>query len=283
MRRLALAAVFFFYATPAQADMAACIDASEKGQQARKAGHLREAREKFLVCGAETCPALVKKDCAVWQTELAAMLPTVTFGAKDDSGKDLFDVTISMDDVVLTKKLDGKAVTIDPGPHTFKFETEGHPAVVQRTLVKEGERSRVIDVKFVPPAHTDDRPELVLGVREHTLPPWIVVGVGGAAAVVGVIVLAASPSRPANCDKSTTSCTRLAGETDADFKSDQDKAGTADSQPTLGAVLLVAGLAVVGGGLLWHFLEPTGPVTKGLRVTPWTTGQSTGLTLGGRF
>lgn len=282
MRRFALVlALGFFYAAPARADLQACLDASEKGQQARKAGHLREAREKFLVCGAESCPALIKKDCSVWQSEIAGALPSVTFGAKDESGRDLFDVTISMDGEVLTKKLDGKGIPIDPGPHTFKFETAGHQPVTQKALVKEGERTRVIDVKF-----DANGPVIEPGpvVREHTIPPWIVVGVGAAAAVTGVVVLATSPSRPSNCDASSTKCTRLPGESDSDFKNDQDTAGRADSQPTLGAVILVAGLAVAGGGLLWHFLEPTGPTKEtALRIVPWTTGSATGVTLGARF
>src|SRR5689334_11089164 len=108
-------------AAPARADVQACLTASEKGQRARSAGKLREARENFVICGADSCPALVRHDCAQWNSELATTLPTVVFGAHDKSGRDLFDVTVSMDGEVLLKKLDGKSVTVDPGKHTFRF------------------------------------------------------------------------------------------------------------------------------------------------------------------
>src|SRR5882762_600347 len=75
-------------------DVQACLSASEKGQNARKAGKLREARENFLVCGSTSCPALVRHDCAQWNSELASSFPTVVFGAHDKSGRDLFDVTV---------------------------------------------------------------------------------------------------------------------------------------------------------------------------------------------
>ncbi len=42
------------------------------------------------------------------------------------------------------------------------------------------------------------------------------------------------------------------------------------------------GGALVVGGLVWHFLEPTDK-KSGLRVSPWTTGRASGLTLGGSF
>ena len=60
-------------------------------------------------------------------------------------------MTVSVDGETLVRKLDGKSLPIDPGPHTFKFETAGAPPVVERALVKEGEKTRVITVTFEPP------------------------------------------------------------------------------------------------------------------------------------
>jgi tetratricopeptide (TPR) repeat protein len=122
-------------------------------------------------------------------------------------------------------------------------------------------------------------------VREHTIPPWIVVGVGGAAIVAGVVILATAPTFPEDCDKATKTCERINGESEAAFKDRQDRAGGSQNQPTIGAVVIGGGLVLVAGGLLWHFLEPTGPapVTASFKpkVKPDLAPGYAGLSLGG--
>jgi len=274
------------------ADVQACLTASEKGQRARAAGKLREAREQFLVCGAEGCPALVRKDCTQWQGEVVALLPTVVFGAKDARGRDLFDVTITMDGEVLARRLDGKSVAVDPGPHTFRFEVAGSAPVIERALVKEGERARAITVTFVSSegdssaaaAPTTAATTRADGGRSHTAWPWIVVGVGGATLIGGLVVALTAPELPAGCDRDTEQCTPVAGETAESLDERRKQAGRSDGQPVFGAALAGAGAAVVVAGLVWHFLEPTGPSHAGVvRLTPWTSGSSSGLSLGGSF
>ena len=83
------------------------------------------------------------------------------------------------------------------------------------------------------------------------MPPWIVTGVGGVAVVAGVVLFVAAPKFPAGCDRDTKIC--------ADAK-DENKAKFAYDMPIAGAISLIGGGVLVAGGLLWHFLEPTGPV-----------------------
>ena len=125
-------------------------------------------------------------------------------------------------------------------------------------------------------------------IREHTIPPWIVIGLGGAGVIAGVVILATTPSLPAGCvvgDMKT--CTRKAGESDGAFADRQAKAGASQNQPTVGGVVMGIGGAVLVGGLLWHFLEPTGPVEKSTALKPKLTPQVTpgfaGVSLGGSF
>jgi hypothetical protein len=315
-------------AREARADVQACLQASERGQRSRRAGKLREAHESFLVCGADSCPTLVRRDCVQWNTELAAALPTVVFGAKDKGGRDLFNVTVSMDGEVLVSRLDGKSVTVDPGKHVFKFEASGFPAVTETTLVKEGERARSIDVVLEPstpppvahPAgdkgektdkgngdksdksdkaegdkgdHSDADSGSKKGEGGHTPYPWIMVGIGAVGVAVGAAIVITTPARPANCNPSTLKCVRLDQMSDADFRLSQEQAGAADSQPFLGYILGGGGLALVAGGLLWHFLEPTGDKPAGhdgrrgairdLRIMPWSVGYAGGMSLDARF
>ena len=274
----------------ASADVQACLGASEKGQRARTAGKLREAREQFLVCGNEGCPAMVRRDCAQWQGEVISMLPSVVFGAKDKTGRDLFDVTVSMDGEVLLKKLDGKSVAVDPGPHTFKFEIAGSAPLVEKALVKEGEKTRVITVSFgdgvtttsteggaTPPPVDGDKGKPT-SEGGHTIFPWIVVGLGAATMITGLVVVVASPSLPENCNSESDTCTKLSPtESPADFAKRQEVAGRSEAQPTEGLIVGAVGVGVLAIGLLWHFLEPTGPERTGsLRFAPWATASGSG-------
>jgi hypothetical protein len=283
-----LAAVMTAAALPAAADVQACIAASEKGQRARSAGKLREARDHFTVCGAETCPALVRNDCAHWNAEVAAILPSVVFGARDKQGRDLFDVTVSMDGEVLLEKLDGRSVAVDPGKHTFRFETAGAEPITEVVLIKEGERARVVNVTFdMVGSESPDREGAGSGAvsvsdEGHTPYPWVVAGIGAVGVVTGAILLLTSPERPANCSRDTQMCTRLPGQSAAEFIESREQAGRADSQPVLGLVVGGVGAALVAAGVVWHFLEPTGRRT-GVGLSPWTTGRASGLSFGGRF
>jgi len=267
-------------------DVQACLSASEKGQRARAAGKMREARELFTVCGNDGCPALVRKDCAQWNAELASTMPSVVFGARDKAGRDLFDVSVSMDGEELAKKLDGKAVPVDPGPHTFRFEHAGFQPISERVLVKEGERARVVTVTFeaTPPKPSDPPPPPPAQNQEgHTIFPLLVAGAGIATAAVGIILFVTTPTRPENCSEETKKCVKGQNQTDAEFQEQQEDAGRADSQPTLALAVTAAGGALIVGGLVWYMLEPTKKSASGTRVSPWMTGQSGGLSVGGAF
>ena len=138
----------------------------------------------------------------------------------------------------------------------------------------------------VAPPVTPVTPPPAVEMREHTVPPWILVGVGGAAVVVGVVILATAPSLPDGCDPDTKTCTRRPQDSVADQKDRQDRAGASQSQPVIGGVIAGVGGAFVLGGLLWHFLEPTGPVEKSAaktKVTPQVSPGFAGLSLGGSF
>lgn len=124
-------------------------------------------------------------------------------------------------------------------------------------------------------------------VREHTIPPWIVVALGGAGVVTGIVFVALTPGLPDDCDAVTKKCVKLAGESDASFDDRQSRAGASQDQPVVGGIIIGAGAVLVAGGLLWHFLEPTGPVEKTSKTTPRVAPQVApgfaGLSLGGSF
>ncbi len=126
-------------------------------------------------------------------------------------------------------------------------------------------------------------------MREHSALPWIVTGVGLAGVAVGVVVIVTTPSLPHNCKVDAGTCTRGATESQSDFNNEESQAGRSKSQPTIGAAIIGIGAAFVVGGLLWHFLEPTGPVEKTGKITPTLRPAPAagpgyaGMSLGGTF
>jgi hypothetical protein len=127
----------------------ACASAAEEAEQLRIDARLLAARERLLRCSRPGCPAAVRSDCSLWMTEVAAATPTVVLGARNARGQDVLNAHVSVDGVSVTHGLDGKALEVDPGVHTFRFESAG-AAVEQVVLIREGEKSRAITAILDP-------------------------------------------------------------------------------------------------------------------------------------
>lgn len=120
--------------------------------------------------------------------------------------------------------------------------------------------------------------------QEHTIWPWLVVAAGGAGIAGGIVAIAIAPDLPLDCDQDKTSCTRRPDESDSDYEERQSQAGKHVWQPIWGGVAIGAGALLVVGGLVWHFLEPTGPKTSSRRqLAPSVAPGFAGLSYGGTF
>jgi tetratricopeptide (TPR) repeat protein len=124
-------------------------------------------------------------------------------------------------------------------------------------------------------------------VREHTVLPWLVVGLGGAAVITGAIFLVAAPKVPPNCSESSGSCAPSMTEDPAQLAKERAQAGTSVGDRTGGLIAIISGAGVIGIGLLWHFLEPTGAVEKSgstkPSLVPAVAPGYAGMSLGGGF
>jgi hypothetical protein len=119
-----------------------CVEAANEGQSLRDTGKLSAARDAFVQCSAAACPVLVRESCERWGLEIEPRLPTIVLGARDEAGSDLSEVRVSIDGKPLTGRLDGRSITVDPGPHELVFEAEGFEPVRQFLVAREGERVR---------------------------------------------------------------------------------------------------------------------------------------------
>jgi hypothetical protein len=124
-----------------------CAQAYEKAQEEKTAGRLSGAMANLKTCVAQECPAFIREDCLRWMLQTESALPTVVFSVEED-GNDLTDVQLLCDNKLLTGRLDGKALPIDPGLHEFSFRVPGHRSVERKILAREGEHNRIIKVAF---------------------------------------------------------------------------------------------------------------------------------------
>jgi hypothetical protein len=128
----------------------ACVAAYEKAQHLRMDTKLRAAKEQLVVCSRPECPVIIRQDCVQWMGEVNASMPSVVIAARDTSGHDVLDVRVTVDGVVVMEQLDGKPISIDPGPHKLRYLTRGKPPVDEQILVREGEHNRPLTVTFGP-------------------------------------------------------------------------------------------------------------------------------------
>lgn len=199
MKRLALsvvpAALLLLSSAHAHAtDIKACIKSAEASQDLRDKGQYLRARQELLTCSNEGCPAQVRSDCLSWLAELDRQAPSVVVHPKGPKGDDLVDVAVFLDGEKLVPRLDGKPILVDPGAHTFRYETQGFAPVEQKILVNAGEKMRVLDVKFGDAAVTKTtQPEPPHDKPTSGGPPtmaWVLGGVAvvalGTSAVFGI-------------------------------------------------------------------------------------------------
>ncbi len=135
--------------TSASADeRAACIAASDDAQDLRSQHKLHAARDALLRCAQQTCPGVIRKDCAHWLAEVDDVLPSIVVKARDAAGKDVVEVRVLVDGVLLAERLDGQSLPLDPGVHRMRYELAGEQPVEETIVLGEGERGRVLAADF---------------------------------------------------------------------------------------------------------------------------------------
>jgi hypothetical protein len=268
-------------------DKAACLAAASTGQSLRDQGKLVEAREQFRRCAAQGCPQMVVQDCGTWLSDLEKNLPTVVVTAKDGSGNDLVDVKVTLDGQPLLTKLTGEAIPLDPGPHSFHFETATGTRVDRQVLVKQGDKNQeVAAVLGAPPAAP--APVAPASSSSSATPApaspasspssawrttgWVLGGLGVVGMGIGTVfgIISMNDKNSAHCD-SNNFC-------------DPGPLDSGRSAATGADVGFIAGGALLVGGLVVLLLAPSGgDATGSLHVTPLVGTSSAGASFAGSF
>ena len=251
-------------------DAAACKDGYDRSQVLRDAGKLVDARKLLQQCSSANCSAFVQKECVGWLEDVEARLSSVILSAKNGAGADLVDVAVSIDGKDGPRKLDGRALDIDPGEHTFVFQLEDGKKAEQRVWIRERERGKSVAVTMGTPDATAGAPGKPVALPAEQAPAsgggsplklvgFIAAGVGVAGLAVGTIfgLKASSKLSAPQCDTSSKMC-------------DPGVVSDAKSAATVSTIGFIAGAVLVAGGVTLVLLAPkggSGAETKSARLS----------------
>jgi hypothetical protein len=135
--------------TTTTSDCVAASHASPTSQGKRQG--LRAERAQLLICASESCPEDIRQDCTRRAQQVSAQIPTVIVDAKDSSGATLTAVKVTMDGEVLAERLDGTALSVDPGEHTFTFEAAGQPLLTKMLMIQQAQKDHREAITFDKP------------------------------------------------------------------------------------------------------------------------------------
>jgi len=129
-----------------------CVEANALAQTQRNEGKFRAAQASLRLCTSAACPAAVRDDCAQLLDDLGRKLPSMVFEAHDGTGADVTAVRVRIDGQPLAERLDGTAIAVDPGEHTFTFDSSGRATVTSKLVIREGDRGRRERITFAAAA-----------------------------------------------------------------------------------------------------------------------------------
>jgi hypothetical protein len=255
-----------------------CVEASTEGQLKRDAGELLSARDRFLVCSRDACPAVVRSSCSGWLTEVEQQIPSVVVRAADASNADITDGSATIDGI--EHPLDGKPIPLDPGKHVVVVDTQDGVHLEKKLLLAAGEKSRLIELRITPAASAEpvstpsQPPPAAPGSSGIPTGAWILGGVSVVAlGSFGVFALSAKKELDQLEEKCAPSC--------EDSQSDTGRTNALIADISLGV-----GVVALAGAVTWALLggssEPAASERSArLSVSPAPHGGY--ATLSGRF
>lgn len=287
-------AVAVLLAAPARAaGSSTCDDAFSTAPALIKAGHFLAARGALLRCSADGCPAAMRSLCVADLRDFETRVPSVVFVAKSADGGDVLDVRVVERGVVLAERIDGRAVDLDPGPHTFRFERSAASPVLVDVLVREGERARLVTAELSPSNPLTPGPAPVSPVTptpavfapvEASARRWRTVGLVTAGVGVVAVGLGTYFGFDAISKNNTSNHTGCNGDacSGAGYTTRED----ARTAATASTVLLVVGGALAAGGLSLWLLAPkpgAGDTARVMALSPVPLMGGFGAALEGRW
>jgi hypothetical protein len=134
-----------------------CTKSSQQAREHAQAGHLRRARAAFMECAKTSCGGLISRQCQSGLQQLDTDMPSVIPVVTNASGAQQVEVRVAMDGELLTSRIDGRSLDVDPGMHEFSFSMDDGTVHTEKVLILQGQRNRVMSVQLeaAPAASAD--------------------------------------------------------------------------------------------------------------------------------
>lgn len=237
---------------------ATCLESHEQAQVLRMDAKLLEARAAASRCAQRSCPPAVVDDCLRWRSELQSLVPSIILTAKSDAG-DEPEVRVYIDGKLVTAKLDGRPIELDPGTYAVRFVWANRAPVLQTVVLHESEQHRPVVADFR--TKSDAPSQRGTPVRPTPAAVYLLgaIGVAGLATSAGFALSTRSARNDAE-----SSCAPLCD--DATVDDVRSKALVAD---------VAAGIGIVGLGLAGYLYW-----TRPTEYRPIVAPSSSGLLIG---
>jgi len=279
---LTVTATLLLLECPAQATdptTADCLAASDASLTLDNQHKLLAERSQLLICAAATCPADIRKECLRRVDEVNGQIPTIVFEVRDASGSYLSGVKVTMDGGVLSERVEGTALSVDPGEHTFTFEAANLAPVTEKFTIPEGQKERreviTFGVRTTPPSSPLAQPAIappvqnplvtdVHGEDHQSLGTQKVLaivagGVGVVGLGIGTAFGVAAISQKSDAQRACP------GDSVCPTQDAANKWNSAESSGNVSTVGFVVGsLGIVGAAVLWFTAPSSASMQVGL-------------------
>ncbi len=253
-------------------DRHVCAEAYTQAQVLRREVKLLESRAKLLVCSRTVCTDFITEECTEWLAQVEARIPSVVLEAKDGDGAELLDVKVSMDGAVIATRLDGRAVEVNPGLHTFVFQGRDGTRTEAKVAIKEGAKAQAVAIVLgqpkVKPDRLSGRTMRILGYSAGGL-GVISLGIGG---FFGLRAIVKNDESKNDCDAQDV-CR------DAGLQARND----AQSAAAVSTIAVGVGGVLLAGGVALVLLAPSNRKAAMVRVAPMVGASGGGMLVVGRF
>jgi len=278
-------------AAAAQNTKETCPQASERAQRLLDDRRMLEARNAFIACAQESCPAAVKRDCEKQLEELKKNVPSIVIRVKDKSGSDVAHGAVSLDGTKIGE-LDGRDLEVDPGTHKLHVELPDGRAFDRQVIIAAGEHARAVTFDMNAPASLGDGvPDVQFDHSKHETASsgggwsavrtvgFVGIVAGSIGLVVGGIFLGVQISNETTAGTSDLS--------QCPVKPDPVKCtnavNAARADQTISLAAFIAGTVVLATGVVLFIVGKNKPAATAWHVAPMVGPKLGGLSLGVSF
>lgn len=252
-------------------DKKACAASFEKAQQLHHDNKYSSARAELVTCTDASCPGWIKDECKKINDDIDRNQPSIVIIARDASGKDVGDATVTIDGEARPEKTNGVAIRVDPGEHTVRIarpDSSGkEQAAEEKFIARAGDKNREVKLAFAPDTVVTQPTVEPTTKRASPLPSILVASAGLVALGVGIGIGASAMS---DVSSMRTSCAPRCAQGDVD---------SANTRLVISDVLIPVGIAGVAAGAVLFLIRPKVSEQTGLVVMPTMHGASASFSM----